>query len=217
MNFALTEFSEVRIRFQKMASCASCLWWKGMTRLGSGSGGRRPRVLGKKVSAHHVLRLGLRALVVDLDPVCSRPPPPTHRGLRAFPRSDRRAGDHPRQERRGGITASDGALASRAEMVRGGPPAPCCDQSWRSSVQCPVGRPGSLLGRTKWLDGPFLDVLHPTPHPRLRWHLGGAGLERLRPAAPASRPIGTVCQPNPLDWYSRMAPAADAGGGDPLV
>src|SRR5215204_6166726 len=59
-------FSEVRTRLQKMASCL----WKGMTRLGSGSGGRRSRVVDKKVSTHHVLRLGLRARVVDLDSVC---------------------------------------------------------------------------------------------------------------------------------------------------
>src|SRR5215208_1528228 len=118
-----------------------------MIRLGSGSGERRLRVLDKKVSAHHVLRAGLRALVVALDPVRSRPPPPAHRRLRAFSRSDSRAGDHPRQERGGGITAKDGALASRAEMVRGGPLAPCGDHPCRSSVQCPFGCPGSLLGR----------------------------------------------------------------------
>src|SRR5215208_6817974 len=122
---------------------------RARTRLGSGSGRRIPRVLDKKVSAHHVLRAGLRALVVALDPVCYRPPPPAHSRLRAFSRSDSRASDHPRQDWGGGITAKDGALASRAEMVRGGPLAPCGDQPCRSSVQCPVGCPGSLLGRTR--------------------------------------------------------------------
>src|ERR687897_77694 len=200
---------------------APCLCSKGMPRLGSGSGRRRPyvvpRVLDKKVSTHYVLRAGLRALVVALDPVCSRPPPPAHRRLRAFSRSDSRAGGHSRQDRGGGITAKDGALESRAEMVRGGPLAPCGDQPCRSSVQCPVGCPGSLLGRTRWLGGPLLDVLPSPTRSRHRWSMGGARLERLRPAAPASRAIGTLCQPDPLDWYSRMAPAADAGWGDPLV
>src|SRR5215210_6830732 len=64
-------FSEVRIGLRKMASC---LQWKGMPRLGSGAGGRRPHivtcVLDKKAYTDLVLRAGLRARVVDLDPVC---------------------------------------------------------------------------------------------------------------------------------------------------
>src|SRR5829696_3415596 len=99
----------------------------------------------KKVSADLILRAGLRSLVVAFDPVRSRPPPPAHRGLRAFPRGARRAGYHPRQDRGGGVTAPDGAVARRAEMVRGGPLAPRGDFTYRSSVQCPVGPPSLIL------------------------------------------------------------------------
>src|ERR687890_2228562 len=217
-NFVLTEFSEVRARLQKMAPC---LWWKGMPHLGSGSGRRRPyvipQVLDKKVSTHDVLRAGLRALVVALGPVRSRPLSPTHRGLRAFPRSDRGAADNPWQEWHCGVTAPDGALASRVTMVRGGPLAPCGDQPCRSSVQCPARRPGSVRGRVGWLDWPLLDVLPSPTRSRHRWSMGGTGMERLRPAAPASRPIGAICQPTPLGWHSRMAPAANDNRRDPLV
>jgi membrane protease YdiL (CAAX protease family) len=89
--------------------------------MGSGAEGRRPhvvpRILDKKVSAGLVLRAGLRTLVVARYPVRSRPRPPTHRGLRSFPRRARRAGDHPRQDRSGNVAAPDGAVASWAEMV----------------------------------------------------------------------------------------------------
>src|SRR5215203_2986402 len=61
-----------------------------MARLGSGSGRRRPyivpQVLDKKASTHHVLRAGLRALVVVLDPVLFRPRAQPYHRLRAFPR-----------------------------------------------------------------------------------------------------------------------------------
>src|SRR5215217_8754118 len=74
-----------------------------MSRLGSGSGRRRPRVLDKKVSAHHVLRAGLRSLVVALDPLLFRPLGQPDCGLRPFPRGACRACGHPRQERGGGL------------------------------------------------------------------------------------------------------------------
>src|SRR5215211_453010 len=73
-----------------------------------------PHVAGEKVSAYHVLRVGLRTLLVALDPLLSRPLGQPNRGLRAVPRSARRAGSYRRQERRDGITAADGALARRA-------------------------------------------------------------------------------------------------------
>src|SRR5215213_833744 len=200
---------------------ASYLWWKGRLRMGSGSEGRRPhvvpRILDKKVSAGLVLRAGLRTLVVARYPVRSRPRPPTHRGLRSFPRRARRAGDHPRQDRSGNVAAPDGAVACWAEMVRGGRLTPCGDRPCRSSVQCPVGRSGSLGGRVGRLDGPFLDVLHPTPHPRLRWHLGGAGLERLCPAAPANCPCCIAARRTSERAVALLAAAADGCGGGPLV
>src|SRR5215210_6800025 len=123
---------------------------------------------------------------------------PAHRGLRAFPRRARRAGYHPRQDWHCGITAPDGALARSSGVVRGGPLSPCGDHSCRHGAQRSAGRPGSLVGRVGRLDEPLLDVLDPAPDPRLRWHLGGAGLERLCPAPPASRPLGTLCQPDTL-------------------
>src|SRR5918994_4710763 len=192
-----------------------------MPRTGSGSGGRRPhivpRVLDKKISAGLVLRAGLRTLVVARYPLRSRPHPPTLRGLRSFPRSARRAGAHSRQDRSGNVAAPDGAVASWTEMVRGGALAPRGDRPCRSSVHCPVGRSGSLGGRVGRLDGPFLDVLHPAPHPRLRWHLGVAGLERLCPATPANRPLGALCQLDSRSICNRVAPAALHSWGGPLV
>src|SRR5215213_5496709 len=138
---------------------ASYLWWKGRLRMGSGSEGRRPhvvpRILDKKVSAGLVLRAGLRTLVVARYPIRSRPRPPTHRGLRSFPRRAPRAGDHPRQDRSGNVAAPDGAVACWAEMVRGGRLTPCGDRPCRSSVQCPVGRSGSLGGRVGGWTGLF--------------------------------------------------------------
>src|SRR5215211_6459435 len=162
-----------------------------------------PYVVGTKTPADHVLRAGLRTLVVACYPVRARPRPPTHRGVRSFPRGARRAGDHPRQDRSGNVAAPDGAVASWAEMVRGGPLAPCGYRPCRSCVHCPVGCSGPLGGRVGRLDGPLLDVLHPAPHPRLGWHLGGAGLERLCPATPANRPLGALCQLDSLSIYSR--------------
>src|SRR5215207_6451549 len=165
----------------------------------------------------HVLRAGLRALVVALDPVRPRPFSPAHRGLRAFPRGARRAGYHPGQDRGGGVGAPDGAVARRAEMVRGGPLAPCGDLTYRSSVQCPVGRPGSLVGRVGRLDESLVDVLPPATHPRHRRHLGGARLERLRLAATANRPLGALGEPDPWCALGFLALAADGGRGGPLL
>src|SRR5215212_7753297 len=152
--FAGTEFSEVRARLQKMAPC---LWWKGMARLGSGSGRRRPyvvpRVLDKKASTHHVLRACLRALVVGLNPVLFRPRAQPYHRLRAFPRSAGRAGGYRRQERRGGVTATNGALACRAPMVCRGAPASHRRHPYRGGAQrLLAGRPAyRLRGRGGWL------------------------------------------------------------------
>src|SRR5215204_6186230 len=106
---------------------APCLWWKGMIRRGSGSGRRRPydvvpRVLDKKVSTHLVLRAGLRALVVALDPLLFRPRAQPYRGLRPFPRGASRAGAYRRQDWHCGVTAPDGALARRVAVVSSGHP-----------------------------------------------------------------------------------------------
>src|SRR5918995_6826253 len=86
------------------------------------NGGRegKPHVCRETSPAGGLLRLGLRPLMVALDPVRSGPLPPAHRGLRTFPRGAHRAGSHPWQERRGGVTTPDGALARGAGVVRGG-------------------------------------------------------------------------------------------------
>src|SRR5688572_29963356 len=76
-----------------------------------------PHVAGEKVSAHGVLRAGLRTLVVALDPLLCRPRAQPNRGRWALPRSARRTGNDRRQERRDGLAATDGALACRAAMV----------------------------------------------------------------------------------------------------
>src|ERR687894_2590732 len=83
------------------------------------------RVLGETTPAHRVLRAGLRALVVALDPVRLRPLSGAHRLLRPLPRCAGRAGHHPRQERDRRSATADGALASRTAVVRRGALAPC--------------------------------------------------------------------------------------------
>src|SRR5918995_1291037 len=185
------------------------MWWKGVTRLGSGSGGRSPRVLYKKVSAHHVLRAGLRSVVVALGPVLSRPLAHPYRGLRPFPRGACRAGSHPRQDRGGGVTAPDGTLARRVAVVRcsAGPPYwghpyRCSDQRLRA--RCPAFL---LRSRVGWLVDPLADVLHPAPDPRPRRRLGGAWLQRLRPAALANRSLSPLCWPNLGRAVVLLAPA----------
>src|SRR5215218_5453976 len=213
----MTEFSEVRARLQKMAPC---LWWKGMIRRGSGSGRRRPydvvpRVLDKKVSTHLVLRAGLRALVVALDPLLFRPRAQPYRGLRTFPRGAGRTGGYRRQERRGWVTAPDGALACRAPMVCCGAPAPHRGHPYRGGAQHLLAgcRAHLLRGRVGWLVELLDDVLPLAPHPWPRWHLGGAGLQGVRPPPAASRALGTPCQPDPRGAVGLVAFAVRSNRG----
>ena len=140
---------------------------------------------------------------------CSRPLAHPYRGLRAFPRGASRAGGHPRQDGCGGVTATDGTLARRVAVVRcsAGPtywghPYRCSDQ--RLPARCPAFL---LRSRVGWLVDPLADVLHPAPDPRPRRHLGGAGLQRLRPAALANRSLSPVCWPNLGGAVVLLAPA----------
>src|ERR671910_1166444 len=191
---------------------APCLWWKGMTRLGRGSRRRRDyvvsRVLDKKIPATLVLRAGLRTLVVGLAPVRSRPCPYPHRS-RTFRRSIYRVSDHPRQNGCGGITAPYGALACRGAVVCCGAPASHRDRPYRCGAQrLPAWCSAFFLrGRGGWLAQPHPDVLHPVTHPRHRWRLGGAGLQRLRPAGLAKRPFGPLGCPNLGSAVGPLAPA----------
>src|SRR5829696_3767022 len=189
-----------------------------MTRLGSGSGWRRGRVLDKKVCAHPVLRAGMRPVVVALAPVLSRPLARPYRGLRAFPRGACRAGSHPRQDGCGGVTAPDGTLARRGAVVRcsAGPsywghPYRCSDQ--RLPARCPAFL---LRSRVGWLVESHPDVLHPALDPRPRRHLGGAGLQRLRPAALANRSLSPLCWPNLGGAVVLLAPTVLYYRGGPL-
>src|SRR5215207_2408936 len=75
-------------------------------------------VVGETTPDHHVLRTGLRPLVVGMANVGFGPLPHPRIQLRTFPRGARRAGHHPRQERAGRLAAADGALARGAWMVR---------------------------------------------------------------------------------------------------
>src|SRR5215203_4062791 len=93
-------FSEVRTGLRQVASC---LGWKGMPPpekgVGKDKASCRTLCLDKKTPSDLILRAGLRALVVALDPVRLRPLSGAHRLLRPLPRRARRAGHHPRQER----------------------------------------------------------------------------------------------------------------------
>src|SRR5215218_7481621 len=90
---------------------------------------------------------------------------------------------------------------------------------WRCGAQRPSARrQGFLLGRgARWLDGPLLDFCPPAPHSRHRWLLGGAGLERLRPAASANRSLGALCQPDPGGGVGLLAPATLYNRTGPVV
>src|SRR5215213_4139096 len=193
-----------------------------MARLGSGSGRRRPyvvpQVLDKKESTHHVLRAGLRALVVVLDPLLFRPRAQPYHRLRAFPRGAGRVGAHRRQERRGGVTATDGALARRAPMVCRGAPAPHRGHPYGGGAQRLLAgcRAHLLRGRVGWLVELLDDVLPLAPRSRPRWYLGGAGLQGLRSATAASRPICTPCQPDPRGAVGLLAPAVRSNRGGHL-
>src|ERR687889_694122 len=130
-------------------------------------------VIGEATPHHHVLRAGLGALVVALDPVRLRPLSRAHRLLRPLPRCAGRAGHHPRQERDRRSAAADGALASRTEVVRRGALAPCGDRPCRNGAKRPARRPGPLRGRSGRLDGSLLDLRRRTPNPRYRRQMGG--------------------------------------------
>ena len=155
-----------------------------------------------------ILRAGLRALVVGLAPVRSRPLPYPHRS-RTFCCSIYRVSDHPRQDRCGGITAPDGALACRGAVVRCGAGTSHCGHPYRCGAQrLPAWRPAFLLrGRVGWLVQPHPDVLHFAPDPRHRGRLGGAGLQRLRLAGLAKRSLSPLCCPNLGSTVGLLAPA----------
>jgi hypothetical protein len=120
-----------------------------------------PHVAGEKVSAYHVLCVGLRTLVVALDPLFFRPLAQPDCGRRAFPGAAGRAGSYRRQERCDGVTATDGALARGNPVVCRGALAsyrghPCCGSAQRLLP----GRSAHVFsGRFGWLVNPFADVL----------------------------------------------------------
>ena len=72
----------------------------------------------------------------------------------------------------------------------------------------------SVLGQ---LAESLRDLRCGTPRARPRRCLGGAGLERIRRAAPADRPVGTSCEPHPRHDHRRLAHPADGRWTGPLV
>src|SRR5215211_8463393 len=124
-----------------------------------------PHVAGEKVSRYGVLRVGLRTLVVALDPLFCRPLAHPYCGRRAFSGGAARAGAYRRQERRGGVTATDGALARRAPMVCRGAPAPHRGHPYGGGAQRLLAgcRAHLLRGRVGWLVELLDDVLPLAP------------------------------------------------------
>src|SRR5215208_675495 len=103
-------------------------------------------------------------------------------------------------------------------MVCRGAPTPHRGHPYRGGAQRLLAwRPAYLLrGRVGWLVDPLADVLPLVAHPWPQWHLGGAGLQGLRPATAASRPIGAPCQPDPRGAVGLLAPAVRSNWGGHL-
>jgi hypothetical protein len=136
-------------------------------------------------------------------------------GFGPFPRGAGRAGSYRGQKWRDGVTATDGALARRAPMVCRGASAsyrghPC----FGSAQRLLAGRSAHVLsGRFGWLVNSLAAVFALAPHPWSRWHLGGAGLQRVRPAPAAIPVLGTPSQPDPRGAVGLLAPAVRGNRG----